>query len=177
MKRPTISAAAATALLLSSQSMAVNVPDIKGYYLGVLGGNAQLSAGDFDESAISYGLYGGYYFSKNFALESTYILTDNFVDDGDVKADQLSLSAKFHHYFSPMYSMFIKAGMAKTNVKSTPDYDGTGWLWGAGFNVAFSNQVNVRLAYEMLYTDLENSANETLDSDLGTVYLGVHYQF
>ncbi|QLE84808.1 porin family protein [Shewanella sp. Scap07] len=177
MKQFSVRVIAAAALLLSSNAMAANVADIKGYYLGVLGGNGQLSAGDFDESAISYGLYGGYYFSKNFAVESTYILTDNFVEEGDVKAEQLSLSAKFHHYFSPMYSMFIKAGMAKTNLKATPDFDGTGWLWGAGFNVAFSNQVNVRLAYEMLYTDLENSASETLESDLGTVYLGVHYQF
>ncbi|ASJ96158.1 MULTISPECIES: outer membrane beta-barrel protein [Shewanella] len=176
MKRASLLALSLASLIASGSAMAV--ADIKGYYLGAMAGYSQLEAGDFDESAVSYGLYGGYYFSKNFALESTYVLTDNFVDVGDVKANQLSLAAKFHHYFDNTYSMFIKAGMAATKVDADLDYDGDGWLWGAGFNMAFKNGVNVRIAYEMLYTDLDASGLEQqVESDWGNVYLGVHYQF
>ncbi|CAM3886736.1 MULTISPECIES: outer membrane beta-barrel protein [Shewanella] len=176
MKRVSLLALSLASLIVSGSAMAV--ADIEGYYLGAMAGHSQLEAGEFDESAISYGLYGGYYFSKNFAVESTYVRTDNFVDVGDVKANQLSFAAKFHHYFNDTYSMFIKAGIAATKVEADQDYDGNGWLWGAGFNMAFQNGVNVRVAYEMLYTDLDATGlTDQLDSDWGNVYLGVHYQF
>lgn len=176
MKRTHMFALTLISALTSSSASAV--ADIKGYYLGAMAGNSSLEAGEFDESAISYGVYGGYYTSKNFALEAAYMMTDNYVDDGDAKANYISLAAKFHHYFNNTYSMFIKAGAASTKVDANLDYDGVGWLWGAGFNMAFSNKVNVRIAYEMVYTDLDTSGiEETVDSGLGNIYLGVHYQF
>lgn len=176
MKRTLILALTLVGAFTSSPASAV--ADIKGYYLGGMAGHSQLKAGEFDESALSYGVYGGYYTSKNFALEAAYIMTDNYVDNGDVKADYISLAAKFHHYFNDTYSMFIKAGMASTQIDANTQYDGIGWLWGAGFNMAFSNKVNVRIAYEMVYTDLDTTGlDETVDSDLGNLYLGVHYQF
>ncbi|WP_110458574.1 outer membrane beta-barrel protein [Shewanella algidipiscicola] len=176
MKRTLILALTLMGAFTSSPASAV--ADIKGYYLGAMAGHSQLKAGEFDESALSYGVYGGYYTSKNFALETAYIMTDNYVDNGDVKANYISLAAKFHHYFNDTYSMFIKAGMASTQIDANTQYDGIGWLWGAGFNMAFSNKVNVRIAYEMVYTDLDTTGlDETVDSDLGNLYLGVHYQF
>ncbi|GIU28968.1 membrane protein [Shewanella colwelliana] len=178
MKRSWLVVLSLVCCLVASSASAIVINDIKGYYLGALGGYSQLEAGEFDESAISYGVYGGYYFSKNFAVETAYVMTDNYVDVGDVTADHFSFAAKFHHYFSNTYSMFIKAGAASTKVKSDADYDGVGWLWGAGLNMAFSNNINVRLAYEMLYTDLDtNGVDERVESDLGNVYLGIHYQF
>ncbi|MCG9712135.1 porin family protein [Shewanella insulae] len=176
MKRASLLALSLASLIASGSAMAA--ADFEGFYLGGLAGYSQLEAGEFDESAVSYGLYGGYYFSKNFAVESTYVRTDNFVDVGDVKANQLSVAAKFHHYFNDTYSMFIKAGLAATKVEADLDYDGNGWLWGTGFNMALDNGINVRIAYEMLYTDLDATGLEQeIESDWGNVYLGVHYQF
>ncbi len=159
------------------------VADIKGYYLGGMVGYTQFDSSNFDgnsidDSAINYGVYGGYYTSKNFALETTYVITSNIIDHPDTDNNYISLAAKFHHYFNHTYSMFIKVGAASMNLDTTDDYDGIGWLWSVGFNLAFRNNVNVRLAYERVETELDTSgSDDTINSDLDNIYLGVHYQF
>ncbi|MCE9678133.1 outer membrane beta-barrel protein [Shewanella sp. AS1] len=155
---------------------AAAIADIKGYYLGGLGGYSQYTEASSDESSFSYGAYGGYYTSKDFALETTYFRTGNLADNLD--ANYVSLSAKFHHYFSNTYSMFIKVGVASVDVNGIYSYDGIGWLWGAGFNMALSKNINIRLGYERVMTELEAPGLvDTVDTDLGSAYLGVHYQF
>ncbi|MCG9696115.1 outer membrane beta-barrel protein [Shewanella sp. Isolate11] len=178
MKRTFILILTLIGTLMSTSTFATAIADIKGYYLGGMVGYTEFETSNIDDSAMNYGVYAGYYTSKNFALETTYVRTSDIVDNGDVDNNYVSLAAKFHHYFSNTYSMFIKAGVASMNLDSDHNYDGIGWLWSAGFNMAFSNNINVRLAYEKIETDLEApDLDDTMDSDLGNVYLGLHYQF
>lgn len=154
-------------------------PDIQGYYIGGMGGYSELDLGNFKESAASYGGYAGYSFGKDLAVESTFFTTANLADEGDVKARTITFAAKLNHFFSPAYSMFIKMGVATTEVSAgNDDYSASGWMWGAGFNMAVTDSVNIRLGYETILTELaHDSSDGVLDSDLSTIYLGINYQF
>ncbi len=141
-------------------------------------GYTQFDSNKIDDSTMNYGLYGGYYTSKNFALKMTYVWTNNIISYPDTDNNYLSLAARFHHYFSGFYSMFIKAGVASMNLDEVDDYGGIGWLWSVGFNMVLNDNVNVSLAYERVETDLEVSeVDDIIGSDLGNIYLGVNYQF
>ncbi|MFT5705550.1 MAG: outer membrane immunogenic protein [Shewanella sp.] len=154
-------------------------PDIQGYYIGGMGGYSELSLDEFTESAASYGGYAGYSFGKDLAVESTFFTTANLADEGDVTARTATFAAKLNHFFSPTYSMFIKVGVATTEVSAgVDDYSASGWMWGAGFNMAITDNVNIRLGYEAILTELaHDSSDDVLDSDLANLYLGVNYQF
>lgn len=168
------------ALFTLLQVTSVNAaPDIQGYYIGGMGGYSELDLGDFKESATSYGGYAGYSFGKDLAVESTFFTTDNLTDEGDIKVKTATLAAKLNHFFSPVYSMFIKVGVATTEVSAVnDDYSASGWMWGAGFNMAITDSVNIRLGYETILTELaHDTSDDVLDSDLTNIYLGVNYQF
>lgn len=177
MKKILMTGSALLTLFLATPATAA--PDIQGYYIGAMGGYGELEANEFNESAASYGGYAGYSFGKDLAIESTFFTTANLADEGDVKARSVTLAAKLNHFFSPTYSMFIKIGVASTDVSAgIDDYSATGWMWGAGFNMAVTDNVNVRLGYEVILTDLEHdTSDDIIDSELANLYLGINYQF
>ncbi|NRD74936.1 porin family protein [Shewanella sp. VB17] len=164
-------------LLLSTSATAA--PDIQGYYMGGMAGYSELSLNDANESASSFGGYAGYSFGKDLSFESTFFTTTDLGEESNLKAKAATFAAKLNHFFNPSYSMFIKVGVAKTQVESDQDdYSASGWMWGVGFNFAVTTHVNVRLAYEKILAELENSTiNNVLESELSNVYLGVNYQF
>lgn len=174
---------ALTLLGVFASTSAVAGPYHKGWYLGGMAGSGKLSAGDFNESAASFGAYGGYTFNKDFAIESTIFSTTNLAENGDLTAGSATIAAKLHHSVNKTYSIYLKLGLAATKVMAEDDgmdedFDGTGWMWGAGINAEVSEHINIRLGYESIYTEVDSdNMEENIEADLAMIYLGVDYQF
>ena len=168
---------------LLTSSLAVAGTDTEGFYVGGTLGNANFSIGDFDESAISFGAYGGYQFNENFALEGTLFTTADFADYGGLYATSLTFAPKASINVNETFSVFAKLGVASTGMRSEEegqnfDASGFGWIWGVGVNAAITEHLHIRVSYDYIDTELEfDEFDETIDSELSNLTLGLHYQF
>lgn len=127
----------------------------------------------------------GYQFNKNFALELGYFATDDFKQSGtnlagtvsyetkiDAKGADLGLVYKFTEFVP---GLFLKAGATHSKVSgnitaragtasasASSSQSGTGYLFGLGYEFAFSQNLGGRLGftrYEKLGGQSDNNAN------------------
>jgi len=120
---------------------------------GALANQGIASSTSLDRTDTAFGVNGGYRFNRYFALEGAYERLGSFdysaptgtdTIDGKFKASALSLAGVGIYPLSPQWSLYGKAGLARTDAKleassesgATPtentSHTGTGLLVGAG---------------------------------------------
>src|SRR5436189_3460988 len=134
-------AIAAAAFVLSSGVVHAQSADKAGWYAGLDVGRSRLgmngaeldgalanqgiaSSASLDQSDTSYGVNAGYRFNNYFALEGAYQRLGSFDDsastgsdtiDGKFKASALSLAGVGIYPLSSQWSLYGKAGLARTD--------------------------------------------------------------
>lgn len=207
---------AATLLLtLGCVNSAIAETNDTGFYVGGDIGSTQLKILGESDSATSVGAYGGYNFNEWFAIEGHVFGTGDYdtgivgqdiygatVTKADVSAVALSIAPKATWHINDTFSAYAKAGISFMKVdldgalagggntaNLSGDYDGWGYVLGAGVNAAITEHLVVRLGYEYMEADLKGDTtvsatgvNRTAeskfdDSKLSQFSLGLHYQF
>ncbi|MCL1125928.1 outer membrane beta-barrel protein [Shewanella surugensis] len=167
-----------------------------------------------DDSTTSVGAYGGYQFNEWFAIEGHVFGTADYdtglegqsgsyngntftITKADVSAAAISITPKVTWQINEIFSAYAKAGISYMQVNSewgatlngsygtsSLDYDGFGYVLGAGVNAAITPHLVVRLGYEFMNGDLETNDSlaqatnmDKMDTDLSQFSLGLHYQF
>lgn len=186
-----------------------------GFYVGGDIGRTQLKFGSFDESATSIGAYGGYNFNEWFAVEGHVFGTGDYdtglegqsgtfngntvaITKAELSAAAISITPKVTWQINETFSAYAKAGVTYMNISSelggtyngfyssvSADYDGWGYVLGAGVNAAITPHLVVRLGYEFMEADLKSddwaaqafNATKMDDTKLSQFSLGLHYQF
>ncbi|WP_299494098.1 porin family protein [uncultured Shewanella sp.] len=192
MKRSSISALLLTGFLGSASVSAET--DRMGFYVGGDIGSTELSvdSGASDESAYSFGVYGGYHFNDWFGVEAHLFGTGDYSDYSELEshASAFSIAPKLTLAFNDIFSAYVKAGLAYIVISNevdgyygtySNDLSGVGYVIGAGVNAAVSDNLVLRLAYEKTSGDLEFDHDTYYYDDIGTdlsqFSLGLHYQF
>lgn len=151
-------------ILLFVVTMSVGATLAGPLYFGASVGDTSVkvddSAGDFDGSATSYKVYGGYRFMKFFGVEGSYIdfgSPDDSVGGTDVKIDATGWDA-FAVGVLPIgdhFEVFGKLGLLfwDTDIHiqgSGSDSDsGNDTVWGLGAAFIFGKHLGVRAEYEL----------------------------
>ncbi|MBL4816964.1 MAG: porin family protein [Shewanella sp.] len=157
-----------------------------GFYLGGQVNNTAIedNIGTFDESAIGFGVYGGYNFNDSFGIEASIFATDSFVDEMDFRMAAMTISPVVRHAFTDSVTAYLKAGLVVNRTYSDDDaidesYQGTGWLFGAGVDVTLTQSLALRVFYEISETDPESDERDDYFADISLVQYGVglHYRF
>jgi len=120
---------------------------------GALANQGALGSSSLDQSDTSFGINGGFRFNRNFAVEAAWERLGDFsyssstgtdTIDGKFKANAVSLAGVGIYPFTPNWSIYGKAGIARTSVDldansqtgatavSNQSHDGVGALFGAG---------------------------------------------
>ncbi|WP_299003443.1 porin family protein [uncultured Shewanella sp.] len=187
----------------------------RGFYVGGDIGRTQLKFGSFDESATSIGVYGGYHFNEWFAIEGHVFGTGDYdtgfegmsgtyngntitLNKAELSASGLSIAPKVTWQINDTFSAYAKAGVTYMNISSelsgtynghygsiSADYDGWGYVLGAGVTAAITPHLVVRLGYEFMEADLDSddrlaqvfNATKMDDTKLSQFSVGLHYQF
>lgn len=205
-------AKAATALIASAAclqaptSFADTASDDRGWFVGgelsYTNGRAELgNVYKLDEEGIGFGVYGGYNFSNWFALEGSFFQSNDLSDDREGLADayysSLSFMPKFTVNMGSVFGLYFKAGPTFVTYTEEYDYysgrrryrdDDADWselLFGAGAGAQFrlANGVRLRLAYDYVSGDLDetwdswDAPTRRVDVTLKRLSFGVHYQF
>src|SRR2546426_11395601 len=176
-------AIAAFVLTLSSGLASAQSADKAGWYAGLDLGRSRLGmsgadidgalanqgvggSSSVDRSDTGFGINGGYRFNRNFAVEAGWARLRDFsyssntgtdTIDGKFKANALSLAGLGIYPLTPNWSVYGKAGLARTSVDleassetgatavSNQSHAGIGWLLGAGLTYDFSRGVFTKL--------------------------------
>src|SRR5690349_15351145 len=121
-----------------------------GFYGDVDLGRSRLHVdGVDDQNATSYGLNAGYRVNRNFAVEGGYARLGDFGDQVSYKANALSLSALGLLPLDSSWSLYGKAGYARTRaeVPGATD-DANGLVIGAGAMYDFTQQFYARAGWD-----------------------------
>lgn len=135
----------------------------------------------------------GYQFNKNLALELGYFATDDFKQsatngsvsyDTKLKVEGADLSV-IYKFTEGVPGLFLKAGATQSRVKgaitarsgsavasANGSDNGSGYLFGLGYEFSFSQSLGARVAY----TRYENLGGQSSD-DLNLFSLGLKYKF
>lgn len=191
MKTLSIAAVSLLAIFASTNALAAN--DHTGFYVG--GSLGQLKAkadssksGDeSSESGVGFGAYGGYNFNEWFGLEANMFVSGDLGDSHtDVGAGTFAFTPKFTYQINDTFAVYGKVGIASMAVVSRPDYlrdedfTGFGWAYGVGINASMTENLNVRLGYDVVTGELDSeysNSGQNIDTDFSNFALGVHYQF
>lgn len=175
------------ALVLSFLSFPAFAGDTGGY-VGLNYGKATASGDlvtglDTSHSDTSYGLYGGYQFSKNFAAELLIVDMGALAQDTPNKtvAGGIALTAVGMLPASEQFTAFAKLGYARTHLKSdTPApccvpgpcciYDMSDVTYGLGIQYNFTEAVGARASYDSYKVGKENSYGTYTVVSAGVVY-------
>lgn len=162
-------------------------PDNSGFYIGGAVNKTELGSDDASGSvdATGFGIYGGYQFNDWFGLESNFFAADVGDDYEDVVAGALTFTPTFTARFNETFSVFAKVGVASMAVVVDGYYDdftasGIGFTYGIGLNAALTENLNIRLSYDMSKGDLdidEYGYVNDIDAEIEQLALGLHYQF
>ena len=204
---------AALALALSSGLASAQSADKAGWYAGLDLGRSRLglSGGDvdgvlanqgiagsstIDHSDKSLGINGGYRFNRNFAVEAAWERLGDFsyssttatdTINGKYKADALSLAALGIYPFTANWSVYGKAGLARTSVNldassasgATPvqsqSHSGMGLLFGAGVTYDFDGGVFTKLGWDHYASVGDSGTTGKGTVDVYQVGVGMHF--
>jgi opacity protein-like surface antigen len=175
----------ATVMLLAMATPAIAAKDL-GFYLGAQVNNTSVedNIGVFDESAKGLGVYGGYNFNDSFGLEASIFATDSFIDEMDFRMAAMTISPVVRHAFTDSVTGYLKVGLVLNRTYSNDDdvnenYQGTGWLFGAGVDVSLMESLALRVFYEISETEPEHSELNDYFADISLVQygIGLHYRF
>jgi OOP family OmpA-OmpF porin len=177
---------AAFALAFSSGLASAQSSDKAGWYAGIDLGRSSLgvSGGDIDgalanqgiggsasvdRSDTGFGINGGYRLNRNFAVEAAWERLGDFsyssstgsdTIDGKFKANALSLAGLGIYPLTPNWSVYGKAGLARTSVDleassatgatavSNQSHSGVGLLVGAGVTYDLSGGLFTKLGWD-----------------------------
>lgn len=160
----------AAALLLST---AVAVPAFaadNGGYVGVKVGDAKYQADSVTTNdPTAYGVFGGYSFNKNIAVEVEYLAIDkvNTGANTDARGSAWAVAAVGSYPFNDSFSLFGKLGVARTSVKTGPSgnkLDKSSGTYGLGGQYNVNQSVGIRLGWDRYQFD--NAASQNSDVNL-----------
>ncbi|QSX40689.1 porin family protein [Shewanella cyperi] len=172
-------------LLLSLTSPVFAAKDL-GYYLGGQINHTSMTdrIGDFEESALGLGVYGGYNFNKSFGLEAGIHGTDSYIDEVDIRSAAITLAPTVRHAYSDVVTVYLKGGLLWEAIYSpddstTDDYRGIGWLLGTGVDMTLTESLALRLSYEYSETEPESKDydNYFASTRVHQFGVGMHYRF
>ena len=162
---------------------------------GALANQGVAGSSSIDDSATAYGINGGYRFNRYFALEGAYEHLGSFDDSsntgtdtisGKFKANALSLSGVGFYPLSSAWSLYGKAGLARTDAKleasseneTTPvdntSHTGTGLLIGAGVNYDFDRAFFAKAGWDR-YSKVGDSSTGSGPIDLYMLGVGMRF--
>jgi OOP family OmpA-OmpF porin len=205
-------AIAAFAFVLSSGGAHAQSADKSGWYAGLDLGRSRLgmngsdvdgalanqgiaSSTSLDQTDTSFAVNGGYRFNRYFALEGAYERLGRFdytastgadTIDGKFKASALSLAGVGFYPLSNEWSLYGKAGLARTDAKLeassesglTPtqntSHTGTGLLIGAGVTYDFDRSFYAKAGWDR-YNKVGDST--TGSGPIALYMLGVGMRF
>lgn len=208
-----VAAASVSGSVLAQQSQGVRAA-LSGWYLGadvaatrtnLEGGDVSgafpgiTSSGSVDRSDSGWGLRAGYRFSPMWSVEGAYNYLGKFgiraattapvagSIGGDYEAEAWSLAGLAHFPMRDRFSLYAKAGLARTTVDrkvssataglaaGSASKDRTGLLIGAGAQYDFTNNVFGRAGWDR-FTRVGDSGS-TGRSDVDVFGLGVGFKF
>lgn len=205
-------AIAAFAFIVSSGVVHAQSADKAGWYAGLDLGRSRLgmnggdvdgalanqgiaSATSLDQTDTAFGVNGGYRFNRYFALEGAYARLGSFdysaptgtdTIDGKFKASALSLAGVGIYPLSPQWSLYGKAGLARTDAKleassesgATPtentSHTGTGLLVGAGVTYDFDGGFFAKAGWDR-YSKVGDSTTGSGPIDLYLLGVGMRF--
>jgi OmpA-OmpF porin, OOP family len=205
-------AIAAFAFVVSSGAVHAQSADKAGWYAGLDLGRSRLgmnggdvdgalanqgiaSATSLDQTDTAFGVNGGYRFNRYFALEGAYARLGSFdysaptgtdTIDGKFKASALSLAGVGIYPLSPQWSLYGKAGLARTDAKleassesgATPtentSHTGTGLLVGAGVTYDFDGGFFAKAGWDR-YSKVGDSTTGSGPIDLYLLGVGMRF--
>jgi opacity protein-like surface antigen len=150
-----------------------------GMYIGGQIGQSKYGWSDTPNSATSGGIFAGFKFNQNIAMEGAYTsfgsVNSNIVPAASVKSNALSLSAVLSAPLSDSFSIYGKLGVA--SVKSDGAYLGanvvgtskTGVTAGAGVQFNINQSAGIRLGYDSYQSALGAGTANIQDLNLGVV--------
>lgn len=150
-------AIAATLAILSSAAVAADQPY---FYAGADVGGTKISG--YSDRETSYGVFGGYQFNQNFAVEANYRVLADFSEFGaDVEGEQLGLSVIGTIPLQNGFSVFGRLGYNRLST----EINGGGMrfkddenkaLYGVGVGYAFTPTISGRVEVQKPHSDLTN---------------------
>lgn len=154
--------AVATLALLSATSVRAEIQP--GFYAGIGGGNSHIKLGDEDleieANDIGYKVFGGYNFSRYFAVEAAYfdsgVLTDElFGFDLEFGLDGFLASAVGRVPVSDAFSLFARLGVASYDSKVSFGFDSqrdhqSDLSYAAGGELTFGERWGLRIEFESI---------------------------
>lgn len=165
----------------------LSTSDDSGFYLGGAINKTELSSDDVNDStdATGFGIYGGYQFNDWFGLESNLFAADIGEDSIDAAVGALTFTTTFTARINETFSVFAKVGIASMAVVVESYYDdftasGIGFTYGIGLNAALTENLNLRVSFDISKGDLdidEYGYIDNLDAEIEQLALGLHYQF
>lgn len=165
----------------------LSTSDDSGFYLGGAINKTELSSDDVNDStdATGFGIYGGYQFNDWFGLESNLFAADIGEDSIDAAVGALTFTPTFTARINETFSVFAKVGIASMAVVVESYYDdftasGIGFTYGVGLNAALTENLNLRVSFDISKGDLdidEYGYIDNLDAEIEQLALGLHYQF
>ncbi|HYL22898.1 MAG TPA: porin family protein [Burkholderiales bacterium] len=205
-------AIAAFAFIVSSGVVHAQSADKAGWYAGLDLGRSRLgmnggdvdgalanqgiaSATSLDQTDTAFGVNGGYRFNRYFALEGAYARLGSFdysaptgtdTIDGKFKASALSLAGVGIYPLSAQWSLYGKAGLARTDAKleassesgATPtentSHTGTGLLVGAGVTYDFDGGFFAKAGWDR-YSKVGDSTTGSGPIDLYLLGVGMRF--
>jgi len=205
-------AIAAFVLTLSSGLVAAQSADKAGWYAGLDLGRSRLGmsgadidgalanqgvggSSSVDRSDTGFGINGGYRFNRNFAVEAGWARLGDFsyssntgtdTIDGKFKANALSLAGLGIYPLTPNWSVYGKAGLARTSVDleassetgatavSNQSHAGVGWLLGAGLTYDFSGGVFTKLGWDH-YASVGDASTGQSAIDMYSLGVGMRF--
>lgn len=164
----------AMAILLSAFVATPAVAADTGFYAGIKLGSADKSAGGSSERNSAFGVFGGYAFNPNVAVELGY--TDlGTVASGIIKFTALDVSAVGTFPINQQFSLYGKLGMARTKEEGL-GLSGTrsAATYGLGGQFNINPNIGVRLGWEHYGFGDGNIFNE---GDVSLVSVSALYKF
>lgn len=163
---------------------------------GALANQGVAGSSSIDQSDASYGINGGYRFNRYLAAEAAWENLGSFsynsntgsdIIDGKFKASALSLTGVGSYPLSAGFSIYGKAGLARTSAKleagsengttgvSDQSHDRIGGLLGAGVTYDFDGGVFTKLGWDH-YAKVGDAAS-TGETSINTYSIGVGMRF
>jgi OOP family OmpA-OmpF porin len=149
-----------------------------------------------DRSDTAFGINGGYRFNRNFAVEAAWERLGDFsyssstgtdTIDGKFKANALSLAGLGIYPLTPNWSVYGKAGLARTSVDleassqtgatavSSQSHSGVGWLVGAGATYDLSGGIFTKLGWDHYAAVGDGSSTGQSSIDVYSVGVGKRF--
>jgi OmpA-OmpF porin, OOP family len=162
---------------------------------GALANQGIASSTTLDQTDTSFGVNAGFRFNRYFALEGAYERLGQFdysastgtdTIDGKFKANALSLAAVGIYPLAPQWSLYGKAGLARTDAKleassesgATPvdnaSHNGTGLLVGAGVTYDFDRAFFAKAGWDR-YSKVGDGSTGSGPIDLYMLGVGMRF--